>query len=385
MLKLFGRSRKRREVAPQFTRFERHIQRSPGLPPGALAYSVYDRMEQDSMIQTALTLKKLGVLAAPGKIVPANNTDSAKAKAEFAEGVLASMEGSAQTVLYQAMDAFAKGWSTQELIWEASSPADLGIGELARSARSNLRSSGSEWRGNSILALRAVKPKDPSLFGLELDAFGNIRNLNLQLPGEPPVALARGKFIVYRNRSTYGKVRGRSDLDAAYHHWTAKSELLEAWKFHLDRFAMPTVFGRFVPGFSAEEQASLLGALQDIQSRTAILHPDTVSVGTLGGEREASTGYMEAIEFHNREIARAILGQTLTTDEGKRVGSLALGKVHLQVLLLHLESIRRELADTVMTEQVLRPLIELNFGPGEVPRFEFAPITVSAFATGEVG
>lgn len=93
---------------------------------------------------------------------------------------------------------------------------------------------------------------------------------------------------------------------------------------------------------------------------------------------------MEAVEFHNREMVRSILGQTLTTDEGKRVGSLALGKVHLQVLLLQLEAVRRELADTVMTEQVIRPLVELNFGKAELPRFEFEPTLLSAFASGDI-
>lgn len=385
MLKLFGRSRKRREVAPQFTRFERHIQRSPGLPPGSLAYSVYDQMEQDSMIQTALTLKKLGVLAAPSRIVPVSGSDTAKAKAEFAESVLSNMEGSPQSILFQAMDAFAKGWSTQELVWGIEGSGVPRNSHLAMPEGPNLAETPLRRSRGQRVVIRAVKPKDPSNFGLELDAFGNIQQLNLQLPGEAPVALPRSKFIVYRNRSTYGKVRGKSDLDAAYNHWSAKSALLDAWKLHLDKFAMPTLFGRYVPGFSVEDQAALLAALQDIQTRTAILHPDNVSVSTLGGDREASTGYMEAIEFHNREMARAILGQTLTTDEGRRVGSLALGKVHLQVLMLHLESIRKELADLVMTEQVLRPLTELNFGPGEVPRFEFAPISTSAFATGDVG
>ncbi|MFX8938131.1 hypothetical protein ABTN00_21005, partial [Acinetobacter baumannii] len=69
---------------------------------------------------------------------------------------------------------------------------------------------------------------------------------------------------------------------------------------------------------------------------------------------------------------------------GRRVGSLALGKVHLQVLLLQLEAVRRELADTVMTEQVIRPLVELNFGPGNVPRFNFDPATTDVFATGRM-
>jgi phage gp29-like protein len=152
----------------------------------------------------------------------------------------------------------------------------------------------------------------------------------------------------------------------------------------LERFAMPTVFGKFESGLSAEQQAAMLATLEGLNRTTAFVFPSEFEVGTLGGQREPSTGFMESIEFHNREIARAILGQTLTTDEGRRVGSLALGKVHLQVLLLQLEGLRRELADVVMTEQVIRPMVELNFGPGDVPRFEFEPASLGAFANGAV-
>lgn len=67
------------------------------------------------------------------------------------------------------------------------------------------------------------------------------------------------------------------------------------------------------------------------------------------------------------------------------MGSLALGKVHLQVLLLQVAAVRAELADRVMTEQVIRPLVELNFGPGQIPRFEFEPTPLEAFVRGSVG
>lgn len=346
-----------REIAQQLTAPQRYALELPGVPPGGLPYNVYDQMEGDSMIQTALTVKKLGVLAAPYKLIPASDSAEAQRIAQFVEAAFERMVGSPHTVLLQAMDAFSKGWSVQELVFEASE--------------------GRIW-------LKGVRPKDPSLFGLDVDEFGNIRSLRLQLPGESPEDLPRGKFVVYLNRPGYGRPKGRSDLDAAHKHWKVKNTLLAAWGLHLERFASPTVLGKFERGLSAEEQAAILSALQDLAKRSAIIYPEEITVDTLGGQKEASTGFMEAVEFHNREMVRSILGQTLTTDEGKRVGSLALGKVHLQVLLLQLEAVRRELADTVMTEQVIRPLVELNFGKTELPRFEFEPTLLSAFASGDI-
>ncbi len=309
------------------------------------------------MIQTALTIKRLAVVAADWRLVPADASAEAARRLDFAAEAFERMEGSPLTVLLGAMDAFAKGWSVQELVWTESA--------------------GRLWLG-------AVRPKDPALFGIESDPFGRITGLRLRLPGEAERSLPRDKFAIYAARGGYGRPKGRSDLEAAYGPWRSKQALLGAWRVHLERYASPTVLGRYERGLSADEQGAILGALRSLADNTAIVFPNEIEIGTLGGQSEASSGFLDAIEFHNREIARAILGQTLTTDEGRRVGSLALGKVHLQVLLLQVNAIRRELADSVMTEQILRPFIETNFGPGWVPKFEFAHVGADAFATGRL-
>lgn len=346
-----------RESAPSLTRYERMALEVPGVKPDGLSYALLDEMQKDSMIQTAISIKKLGSIAAETQIAPADSSAEAHRRAEFVEEAFERMEGSPRTILESAMDAFAKGWSLQELIFEES--------------------------GGRIWLARA-QPKNPAQFGLQLDAFGNVERLRLRLPGEVERELPREKFAIYVNRSSYGLPMGRSDLEAAYPHWASKQALLKAWRFHMERFASPTVTAQFQRGVPESERAEMLGALNRLQDVTSIVFPNDFEVGVLGGNKESSTGFQDAIEFHNREMARAILGQTLTTDEGRRVGSLALGKVHLQVLLLQLHAVRRELADSVMTEQVIRPLVEMNFGPGLIPRFEFSGAQLDAFAEGKI-
>ena len=349
-----------KELARQLTLFDRRAQELPGVPPGPLPYPTYDQMQRDSMIQTVMSVKKQGVLAAKYRVVPASDAANDHQIADFVERNFDSMTGSPATILAQAMDAFAKGWSVQESFYQPD--------------------------GDSI-RLTEVRPKDPASFGLKLDAFGRITGLHLLehlKESETEAELPLAKFIVYTNRGGYGRPKGRSDLDAAYPHWLAKKGLLDAWSLHLSKFASPTVLGKYDSALPDSEKTNLLAALDDLARRNAILYPNEVEIGTLGGGREASTGFMDAIEFHNREIARAVLGQTLTTDEGRRVGSLALGKVHLQVFLLQLQAVRKELADVVMTEQVIRPLVYLNFGEVQIPRFEFEEVPLEAFSTGSV-
>jgi len=323
----------RNRATPPLAQWERHaLNRSEPIVSSAHRAA----MLRDSMVGTALSIKRLGVLSGPFRIVGQD-----AARVAFVEEAFARMEGSPAGVLNDAMSAFATGWSVLEPIYT--------------------------FRDGRIW-LQRVEPRDIDRFAPEFDDYGNLNGLRTL---QPEVRLPIERFIVYRYRATAKRPHGTGDLDSALPHYLAKRNLLEAWDRHLANFASPTMIGRVPRTVSQAEADMAFRALSRLRESAAITLPADIEIDHVGGETVASGGFMEAIDFHNREIARCILGQTLTTDEGRRVGSLALGKVHLQVLLMQLAALRRELADTVMTEQLIRPLIEANFGPGEVPRFEF--------------
>jgi phage gp29-like protein len=342
--------------APQIPAWQMQAMRG-GLPQPN-RHELFEAMQRDSMVQTALTVKRLGVLNSEWSIEPADSSAKAQETAQFIRDAFARMEGSVNTILYNSMDSFAHGWSVQEVMYAAD---------------------GTQWW------IQSVRPKNPKFFTVDLDEYENVTHLRLELPGDDARLLPVERFVIHRHRGGYGKPYGTSDLEAATPHFAAKRELVEAWKLHLARFASPTVMGRFSKETSSDAQSAMLSALDGLARNNAIVFPEEFEISTLGDSNNgASTGFMDAIDFHNREIARSILGQTLTTDEGRRVGSLAMGKVHLQVLLLQLEAIRTELADSVMTEQIIRPLIALNFGDAPIPKFTFAATKLSAFATGAI-
>ncbi|MDX2064910.1 MAG: DUF935 family protein [Fimbriimonadaceae bacterium] len=345
-----------REVAPALSLTDRLVWESGPLA-GPIPHAEIDAMLADPMIQSALTVKQLGLLSAPGRVVPANDSPRARRHAEFIAAAFDRMSGSPLDILRHATDAFARGWSLQELIFEPI---------------------------NDVVWLREVKPKAVESFGLLPDAYGNLRAITHSLPGEATRQYAPEKFVIYRHRRDARHPFGQSDLVPVRPHFRAKQDLLHAWQIHLERHASPTLVGRYDRQSSPDETKSLFESLKRVTRSGAIVHPQDFSIDALPVDAQASRGFQDVIDFHNREIARAILGQTLTTDEGRRVGSLALGKVHLQVLLLQLSALRQELADTVMTEQVIRRLIQLNFEDRDIPRYEFDPVDVSAFATGSL-
>lgn len=312
---------------------------------------LYVEMTKDSMIQTALTIKSLGVLASGWNLTGPDDVTT------FVREAFSRMQGSIYTVLQNAMDAFVHGWSVQEISFRADS--------------------GRWW-------IDSIKPKDPRLFALEIDEYETPKGLKLTLPGEDERTFPLDQFVIYRHRGGYGRPYGASDLDAAVPHFREKKRLMDAWRQHLEKFASPTLLAKFGKGATNEDQVAMLRSLEALAKNSAIVFPDDFDVTPLGDRNSASQGFMDEIEFHNREIARAIVGQTLTTSEGGRVGSLAMGRVHLQVFLLQLEAIRRDLADTVVNEQIVKPLVSLNFGAVDLPRFEFEPTPLSVFVTGQI-
>ncbi len=331
-----------------------------------IGFQIYEQMLSDPLIYSAFIVKKYGALAVPWEILPAKSGDGAtpreaKERAEFIEEALENIRGGVFSVLYSALDALAMGYSVMEIIFDE-------------------RNENSEKR----ITIQELKPKDPALFGFEVDEFLNLTGLRLHIPGEPPKDLPIEKFIVFTHNQKYNRPTGESDLNSAYRHWAIKKQMIAQWTSHLEKFASPTVVGKFKRGLPEMNQLQLLDALEKISRQSAVIHPDDVEVALLDARKEAQSGYAEAIDYHNREIARAILGQTLTTEDSRRIGSLALGKVHLQVLIMQLAGLRRNLADKVMNEGIIRRLIDLNFGGGIYPKFRFIEPDLDIFRTGKV-
>ncbi|HWP30573.1 MAG TPA: DUF935 family protein [Fimbriimonadales bacterium] len=359
----------KRDEAPAIPRSIAYSLQFPGAAQQVsgqnISLQTFEQMLRDPLIRSAVTIKKYGALAVPWRIVPAPEnggaSEDARKRADFVEYAFAEMQGSITGVLLDAMDAIAKGYAILEKIFV----------EDTRKYPGKIR-------------FEAIRPKDPSLFGFEVDEFLNIKGLTLHVPGESVRSLPVEKFVIFVYQQRYGFPSGESDLIPAHKHWAIKRELLKQWSSHLDKFASPTVLGKFKRGLPESAQTQLLDALEKLARQSAVVYPDDIEVSLLEGGREARSGYLEAIDYHNREMARAILGQTLVTEDSRRIGSLALGKVHLQVLIMQLAGLRRELAERVVNEQLIRPLIDLNFGAGSYPMFEFVEPELDVFRTGKV-
>lgn len=147
--------------------------------------------------------------------------------------------------------------------------------------------------------------------------------------------------------------------------WLKLAEL--AWK--------PWRLGEFKKdSASTEDIAALKSILAGMSGSGAAVHPDSVKVtlamptGSAGSAGKSDHNTL--IGVVGREMSKAVLGQTLTTEQGE-VGSQALGNVHNAIRKDILESDAEHLA-AIITQHLIAPMIRLNFGPtAPIPQFRF--------------
>ncbi len=304
-------------------------------------------MLTDAHVKACFNLKRWGVLSVPWRLEPADASPEAQRTHEFVLYNLQTMQGGVFSLLWRALDALAKGVAILEKLYAyRMEPPYEGSGYFGASKRKIPRSSGSE-----------------------VDAYRDLRSLILYAPNGERLSLPREKFIVYAYNARYESPAGESDLRAAYRAWRSKERILQLWDLFLAKYASPTLIGVYKRGLPPAQQEELLRALDKVQQETAIIVPEEVKVDALEFKQSGAESFAQAIAHHNAEIAKSILGETLTTDEGQRVGSLALGQVHLKVLQTQLRALRADLAERVIQDQVIQPLVRLNFGDAPAPRF----------------
>lgn len=158
--------------------------------------------------------------------------------------------------------------------------------------------------------------------------------------------------------------------------WVTFGEL--AWK--------PWRTAKYTKGADKNDITSLTTKLRQMSSSGVMVHPDSTEITIEWPKNAGSKGgtHAELFAVLGAEMSKAVLGQTLTSEQGSR-GSQALGRVHDNVRRDILEYDAKCIAETVQRDLIV-PLVRLNFGPdAEVPQFRFLTddeVDLSTFSLG---
>jgi phage gp29-like protein len=143
--------------------------------------------------------------------------------------------------------------------------------------------------------------------------------------------------------------------------WMFKAYTLRDWAIFTQTYGQPLRLGKYGPGASDKDRETLFRAVANIAGDCAAIIPESMRIEFVetGNVSASSDLYLDRAEWLDRQISKAVLGQTATTDA--EVGGLGSGREHRQVQ----EDIERADAralSATLNRQLIEPPMQLNFG-----------------------
>lgn len=316
---------------------------------GALsdAMQLFEEMEEkDAHLHAIANTRRLALTGLPWRIasaaerLPSIDRTAAEDTAAYCNEVLRGIDTFDDCLQHLSL-SIGRNLAVAELVWEP---------------------------GAGGVALADVVPVD---FGrIVLDDFDRLRILTHEFDREgitPPAS----KFIVHAPHSVSGHPARGGLLRATALVYLAKNLALKDWMIFAEVFGMPVRIARYDPSATVEEKREMLNMLESLGSNAAGIFSRAIELEFIeAGKGKAPPPYEKLVDFLNKEMSKAWLGQTLTTEATGVSGSLAASRVHDEVRGdIRADDMRKEAR--TLRRDLLAPLVAFKFGPGApVPFFE---------------
>ena len=200
-----------------------------------------------------------------------------------------------------------------------------------------------------IITPYKLEAKPPHWF--DFDTYNRLRFLNKENNIDEIVNMKR--FLLLQHEASYNDPYGTALLSKCFWAFTFKTGTIKLWVKFLEKYGMPWAVGTLPSNAPEGSKDTMLEDLDDLkQDAVAAIQTDT-SITLVEGNKGSSTMTYESLaHFCNAEISKAILSQTLTTEQGD-TGSYAMSQTHLQV--------RKDVvdADAEMISEAMNRLIRL--------------------------
>ncbi len=325
----------------------RHIFTAPDL-------AAYRRMRLDGQVSAGLAVVKLPVMSRRYNVV-ADSPDVA----EFTKRALDPVW---RDIIRGALLALDYGFAVMEKVWALDE--------------------------NGMLVYARFKDPDPESLDLEVDDRGNFAGAS-QAPGRRVEA---SKTFLFTHRLEHGNLYGTSRLRPAYPYWRTKEIIYLFLNRYLERKGNPPVVVKYPPqvtpsdnGPEADKNArAALELGEKLLENSAVALPHntdahghlTWEVSYLEDDPRAAM-FLEYIDHLNKMILRSLFVPDRVFTQDNETGSFALAKVHADIFLMSEEGLLADI-EFAVNEQIVRPLVEYNFGAGKKCR-----IVMERFAEGD--
>lgn len=287
-----------------------------------------DVREKDLHYRAVLQTRTLAVSGLPVDIQPYD--DSAPAQRAFETVTEALREVDLSALIAHLMDAIPKGYAVAEILWDTS---------------------GAVWKPASIA------PREAHWFLFDREDGQTLRVVDGSADGAP---IAPMRMIVHRPPLAAGIPLLGGVARSALWAWVFKSYALRDWARFCELFGQPIRVGRYHAHASPDDVAVLKRAAFDLGSDAAAVIPQEMALELIESGSKSASGelYLSLIHYLDKQVSKAVLGQTMSTDDG---ASLSQARVHNEVRRELVEADARAMAAT-LTRDLIAPIVRVNCG-----------------------
>lgn len=292
---------------------------------------IYRSLLNDEQVKACFLNQRIaGVIATPWEIIPASNKPLDIEIAEFVQQNLEaiSFNEKSRKMLYSLWYGFQVG----ELIWSIK---------------------------NGKVIIADIKVRNIERFG-----FQNSGELYLKKNYTSKEIMPDRKFWIVKNSGDNDDdVYGVGLAHICYWPVYLKRNGLKFWSIAVEKFAVPTAVGKYPIQSSNDDIRKILEALDSISTETSIAVPEGTVVELLEAIKSSGGDYEKFCKYLDQIIAKAILGQDGTSENGRYAGT---AEVQENVKDLILKADADLLCESFGA--VIKWLVEYNYPGAEPPQ-----------------
>lgn len=294
-------------------------------------FDVYKDLLRDDQVKSTFQQRRSAVISSEWYVDPASESSDDKAKADFLEWQLKQInfDEICRMMLYSTF----YGFSVAEMILDYDD-------------------------ANGWIYIKDLKVRDRNRFKFDV-------NHNLVLhEGLDKKKMPMEKFWVM----TYGNEHSDNPYGEGIAHslyWPVffKRNGIKFWMIYLEKYGMPTAVANLQKSqfMDPVQRQMALDVLEAIHADSGVAKPADFEIELLEAGRSGNATYDKLYDKMDAAISKIVLSQTMTTDNGS---SRSQAEVHQGVR----DGVVKEDADLLcqsFNEQVVKRIIDLNFGPGQ--------------------
>jgi phage gp29-like protein len=327
-------------------------------------FEIFDLVEEDPHVAAVASKRRSNVTSRKLIITPAREGDAqAQAAADLCEESVLGRDGQGgiagwRDALWDLTDALTKGVAVQQIVWDLE-----GSRYVPRALVT--------WPQRELVLGRADtmgRLVDPDVVRIVTDRE--------RLDGEE---LQPWGWIVHRDKARSVPLARAARMRAVVWFYCFKRWSWKDWAIFIERFGTPMRLGKYPPGASDPDKRALLQAVLQMGRDAAAIVPtlSTIELIETGTLKSAGGGppHPVMVKACNEEISKAIMGNTMSADQGERGARSAKESYSAEELQLA-ETDAEKLCETIRHD-LFTPLVRLNLGPA-------APIPLCRLAATQV-